>query len=157
MKSVDVTAEDPDPPDWLPDLAEVAAATMQRLSILDYDVGILVCNDARIAELNSRYRGIDGPTDVLSFSQDEGEGVPSSDPPGLSGGIALSIDSVKANAISLRVDPAEEAVRVVVHGVLHLAGYDHEGVTISDPAASDHPMLSLQENIVDAIVKEQNE
>ena len=157
MKIIDVTSEDGEPPDWCPDLAIAAARTLKEVGITEYEVGILLCSDSRIAELNATYRGKDQATDVLSFSQDEGESIPSSESTGLRGDIAISLDSVQANASRFKVSASEESVRVAVHGVLHLAGFEHNGVTLSDSASGEHEMLGLQEKIVNAITKEQEE
>ena len=155
MKTVDVSSEDVEPPDWLPDLSRVAEFTFQTISISDFDVSVLICTDARMSELNSTYRGIDGPTDVLSFSQNEGDHIPSTGPGGLQGDVVISLDTIRANAVRFGVSVAEETVRVAVHGLLHLAGYEHEGATLSETATAEHPMLHLQEQIVGALTKEQ--
>ncbi|MEE8440936.1 MAG: rRNA maturation RNase YbeY [Spirochaetia bacterium] len=155
MKTVDVTSEDVEPPDWLPDLVRVAAFTLQSISIPDYEVSVLLSTDARISELNSTYRGIAGPTDVLSFSQTEGDEIPTEGTGGLRGDVVISLETVQANAERFGVSAAEETVRVTVHGLLHLAGFGHDGVTLSDGIAAEHPMLGKQEQIVDAFIKEQ--
>ena len=157
MKTVDVSSEDVEPPDWLPDLARAAAFTLETISIPNYEVGVLLCTDSRMADLNATYRGIAEPTDVLSFSQDEGDQVPVELSDGLRGDVVISLETVQANAERFGVGVAEEVVRVAVHGLLHLAGYGHEGVTLSDSMAGEHPMLGLQEQIVDALTKEQKE
>ncbi|MCK4513662.1 MAG: rRNA maturation RNase YbeY, partial [Spirochaetaceae bacterium] len=125
------------------------------ISVSDYEVSILLCTDSRIAELNSTYRGIGDATDVLSFSQNEGDQIPTKGSAELRGDVVISLETVQANAKELDVSPAEEVVRVTVHGLLHLAGFEHEGVTLSDSGASEHPMLGLQEEIVDTLIKEQ--
>ena len=157
MKTVDVSSDDVEPPDWLPDLTRAAELTLETLSVSDYEVSFLLCSDSRIAELNSTYRGVTGPTDVLSFSQDEGDPIPAEGTVGLRGDVVISLETVEANAMRFSVPAAEEVVRVAVHGVLHLAGYEHNGVTLSGSSASEHPMLGLQEKIIDALIKEQKE
>ncbi len=155
MKTVDVSSEDVEPPDWLPDLARVAELTLETISVSDYEVSILLCTDSRIAELNSTYRGISEPTDVLSFSQNEGDQIPMEGSGGLRGDVVISLEMVQANAEDLGISPTEEVVRIAVHGLLHLSGLEHGGVTLSDGGASEHPMLGLQEEIVDTLIKEQ--
>jgi len=81
------------------------------------DVSILLCGDERIAELNRRYRGIDRPTDVLSFPRGE-KGA-------LSGDIAISLETLARNAAAYGVSRDEELKRLAIHGLLHLAGMDH--------------------------------
>lgn len=157
MKTVDITAEEVEPPDWLPDLARVVGLTFETVSISDYDVSVLLCTDSRISNLNSTYRGIAGATDVLSFSQDDGDQIPGERLVGVRGDVVISIETVHANAERFGVGPAEEAVRVAIHGILHLVGYEHKGVTLADDAAGEHPMLGLQEQIVKTFIKEQKE
>ncbi len=83
-------------------------------------VNVLITSSRELRALNRRFRGKDQPTDVLSF-------VPE---PGLldifAGDIALSAEIAKQNARSLGHSHAEEVRILVLHGVLHLAGYDHE-------------------------------
>jgi probable rRNA maturation factor len=75
---------------------------------------------------NRDFRGKDKPTDVLSFSQLEGESpVPS---PSL-GDLVISVDTTKRQAKEYGVTYTQEFLRLMVHGILHLHGYDHEGVS----------------------------
>lgn len=79
---------------------------------------IAFVSDTRIRELNHRFRGIDRATDVLSF--------PSSDPDEGLGDIAISVDraDVQANDNELTFD--QEVAQLMLHGLLHLSGFDHE-------------------------------
>jgi len=106
------------------------------------DVSILACNDARIAELNNTFRDKAGPTNVLSWpSEDlapEDPGAapdrPAPDPDGSLplGDIALAYDTCAREAEALGKPMTEHVTHLVVHGVLHLLGYDH----IRDPDAT---------------------
>ncbi|MFB3814113.1 MAG: rRNA maturation RNase YbeY [Terriglobales bacterium] len=83
-------------------------------------VTVLVTGNREVRELNRRFRGKDKPTDVLSFpatteAGDDGEGD-----------IAISADIAAENAARLGHRPADELKILVLHGLLHLAGYDHE-------------------------------
>ena len=89
------------------------------------EVSVLFVDDPRIGELNLEYRGKEKPTDVLSFSQLEGAG-PSSD---FLGDIVISLDRALAQAKERKLTLSEELSRLVIHGLLHLSGFDHEGVT----------------------------
>jgi probable rRNA maturation factor len=81
--------------------------------------------DREIHKLNSSYRNKDKPTDVLSFSQLEGElGMP----PESLGDVVISLDTSKKQAKEYGVTIPEEILRLLVHGVLHLCGFDHENV-----------------------------
>ena len=133
--SVDLVIEDPR---WqsaeLDRLAEQAAhAVYDDLDLQGFEVAILACNDDRIAALNADFRGKPRPTNVLSWpsveraSQSAG-GVPAApDPvdPEL-GDIAISFDTCSAEAAASGVSLGDHATHLVVHGILHLLGYDHE-------------------------------
>ena len=83
-------------------------------------VNVLVTGSRELRSLNRRFRGQDKPTDVLSFlpSLDFGNG--------LAGDIAISAEIAKQNARLLGHSAAQEIKILALHGVLHLAGYDHE-------------------------------
>jgi probable rRNA maturation factor len=115
--SVEIAVQGLRSPRWKQRLAEFCSAVLARVSRGPWDLSVLLCGDARMAELNSRYRGIDGPTDVLSF--------PRGEPGALAGDLAISIETVGRNAAAWGVSRDEELRRIVVHGILHLAGMDH--------------------------------
>lgn len=82
------------------------------------EVNVLLTSSREMRRLNSRYRKKKMATDVLSFPAPEGNG--------LAGDIAISLDIARRNARE-RNEALEEEVRVLIlHGLLHLAGYDHE-------------------------------
>src|SRR5215510_104191 len=85
----------------------------------DYSVTVAFVSDKKIRELNRQFRGIDKPTDVLSFPSD---GPDESD----LGDVAVSVDTaaVQAKENGLKFD--EEIAQLILHGLLHLSGYDHE-------------------------------
>ncbi len=83
----------------------------------DRELSILLADDVTLRELNRRFRNLDRPTDVLSFPMDD---------PILLGDVAISLDRVRAQAPLYGVSEEEELLRLLVHGILHLAGYDHE-------------------------------
>ena len=91
-----------------------------RLAGLPGQVTVLVTGSRELHDLNLRFRGQDKPTDVLSFPAVEG----SAD--GGSGDIAISAEVAKASAAQLGHSLTEELKILILHGVLHLAGYDHE-------------------------------
>ncbi|MDE6477771.1 MAG: apolipoprotein N-acyltransferase [Alphaproteobacteria bacterium] len=82
----------------------------------DAEVSIILTNDAEIHTLNRQYRGIDRPTNVLSFEL--GDDV-------LLGDIYISLDTVQRESVVAGISVAEHTAHMVVHGVLHLMGYDH--------------------------------
>ncbi len=80
------------------------------------DISIIFCSDNYILDVNLRYLHHDYFTDVITFDYCEGDK--------LSGDLFISIDSVRENAIEFGTEFDEELHRVIVHGVLHLIGYD---------------------------------
>lgn len=96
------------------------------------EVSVLVTDDAELHALNRDYRGIDRPTDVLSFADEPPEeaGLPAFVlPPDASqhiGDIAISYERVVAQAAEYGHSTARELAFLTVHGMLHLLGYDHE-------------------------------
>jgi probable rRNA maturation factor len=89
---------------------------------MDVDITIILTDDAQIHELNKQYRGIDAPTDVLSFPS--GDTDPDSNRLYL-GDVVISYLRAQAQA-EARGHPVEAELQLlVVHGVLHLSGYDH--------------------------------
>ncbi len=92
------------------------------------EVSLLVTNDAEIQALNRQYRGIDRPTDVLSFSQTEGQ-ASFPRPPGVPlhlGDIVISYDRVREQAREYGHSERRELAYLAVHGLLHLLGFDHQ-------------------------------
>ena len=82
-------------------------------------VNVLLTSSADMKSLNRRFRGKDKPTDVLSFPAEP-------DQKELAGEIAISVEIAAKNARALRHSLADEVKILVLHGVLHLRGYDHE-------------------------------
>jgi probable rRNA maturation factor len=83
-------------------------------------VDVLITSDREMRVLNKRYRGKDSATDVLSFPAVAGL------PGKLAGDLAVSADFASANAKDFGHGVGEEIKVLILHGVLHLAGYDHE-------------------------------
>lgn len=85
----------------------------------DREVSVLFCGDARMATLNRRYRGKGRSTDVLAFPAAPG-------PPGFLGDIVISVPYAARQARRRGEARAREIDRLLVHGFLHLLGFDHE-------------------------------
>ena len=101
-------------------LASESAASPSELSIV-------VTDDGTVRELNRRYRGEDTPTDVLSFGLDEHSGFAL--PPGSArqiGEVVISYPTAVRQAMAAGHAVDAELAHLLVHGVLHLLGYDHE-------------------------------
>jgi probable rRNA maturation factor len=88
------------------------------------ELSIALVDDAEIAELNARYRGVEGATDVLSFSLLEGAHAERRGD--LLGDVVVSLDTAAVQARRGRRSLDDEVLRLLIHGTLHLLGHDHE-------------------------------
>ncbi len=88
------------------------------------ELSILFVDDHRIQALNREYRRKDHPTNVLSFSMREGDF--SQVTPELLGDVVISVDTAAAEAESAGIPLGEHMAWLLIHGILHLFGYDHE-------------------------------
>jgi probable rRNA maturation factor len=136
---VDIIIEDERWQDLLPALAETAAQavlTDQGLDPAAFEVSLLGCDDARIAVLNAEFRGKPAPTNVLSWpAQDlapEAEGArPDLPEPFLPdereslGDIAIAWETCAREAEEQGKSLHDHVLHLIVHGILHLLGYDH--------------------------------
>ncbi len=92
------------------------------------EIGIALADDAETARLNGRYRGIERPTDVLSFASGEPVGGPgrAEEPPAMLGDIVIAFETSARDAARAGKRLDHHLQHLVVHGLLHLLGYDHE-------------------------------
>ncbi len=95
-------------------------ARARRAAGLKGKVNVLLTSSAEMKSLNRRFRGKDKPTDVLSFPAEPDA------PKTFAGEIAISAEIATKNANELGHEPAQEVKILVLHGILHLRGYDHE-------------------------------
>jgi probable rRNA maturation factor len=109
-------------PSWIALLQEYCLRALQAMGGPGWDVSVLLCDDRTMAGLNLRYRRRSGPTDVLSFRQDDGGGPPAGR---TVGDIVISLETVRRNAEERGEPAGMELGRIAVHGLLHLAGMDH--------------------------------
>ncbi len=82
------------------------------------NINIIFCSDPYILDINKKYLKHNYYTDIITFDYCEGQV--------LSGDLFISVDTVRANADFYKTDFSEELNRVIIHGVLHLAGYDDQ-------------------------------
>jgi probable rRNA maturation factor len=87
-------------------------------------ISVVITDDGEIQRLNQQFRGIDAPTDVLSFPN---EPVPGEDEPYL-GDLILALPYIRHQAEEEQHTLSDELVLAVIHGTLHLLGYDHDNV-----------------------------
>ena len=108
--------------------ADAVAADAERLlaalGVGATELSILLCDDRFIHALNLQWRAKDRPTDVLSFSMREGEGADPDDP--VLGDVVISLETAARQAAERGHSPAREVQVLLVHGVLHLLGHDHD-------------------------------
>jgi len=92
-------------------------------------VQLILAEDEYVHSLNATYRSVDAPTDVLSFAYGDGQAVEFAVPgdwDGSGGEVYISLDRARLQAAELEVATIQELGRLLVHGLLHLAGYDHQ-------------------------------
>jgi probable rRNA maturation factor len=109
-------------------LRKVRRATQRiltELGLLDAELSLLLVDDARIQDLNRRYLNRDKPTNVLAFPMREGEF--STLHPQLLGDLVISVETAKRQSNRFGLDEMEMVILMMIHGVLHLIGYEHEG------------------------------
>ena len=102
-------------------LSKIAHRALEVLGLSKVELSIALVSDAQIKRLNKLYRNKDKPTDVLSFPI--GEKV---EDWFILGDIVISMDTAKRQARELGHSLEEELKRLLVHGLVHLLGYDHE-------------------------------
>ncbi len=88
------------------------------------EVGLVLADDATLGRLNRQYRGVEGPTNVLSFAALEGS-APESSGPLLLGDVVLAYETVRRESEEQGKRFSDHLCHLVVHGVLHLLGYEH--------------------------------
>lgn len=118
---------------WLKFVAESEA---KRLG----DISIIFCSDNYILDVNIKYLKHDYYTDIITFDYCEGNR--------LSGDLFISVDSVRENAAFYGTEFVDELNRVIVHGVLHLIGYDdHSEEDIAVMRSKENYYLSQRPNV----------
>jgi len=112
-------------------LRRVAAEVLSQEGIEEEtELSLIIIGDEAICELNRRFRGVDAPTDVLAFGTgaDEHFVTAPENPPYL-GDVVISCERALAQAEELGHSVGEELKLLVIHGILHLLGYDHQEET----------------------------
>jgi probable rRNA maturation factor len=110
--------------------AELHAIVEEALRALETpdgaEVALIISTDEQLREMNRGFRGIDAPTDVLSFAAAEGPAfVLPADLPPLLGDVLVSLPAARRQAAERGRPLRDELALLIVHGCLHLAGYDH--------------------------------
>jgi len=94
-----------------------AARAVTAIGNAESSATIAFVSDKTIRQLNRQFRGVDKATDVLSFPADDETNL---------GDVAISVDTAAAQAKENRLTFDEEVAQLILHGLLHLSGYDHE-------------------------------
>lgn len=97
---------------------------MRELGHDEVELSILIVDDAKIRKLNRQYRNIDAATDVLSFPQNAGEEAEFISH--MLGDVVISVEMAQRQAAEHQFSVEQELVLLLIHGTLHLLGYDHE-------------------------------
>ena len=141
----DLSIEEPWPPtiDWNRLASRAAEAIAPELANPRLSASLLFTSDAEVRELNREWRGKDKPTNVLSFPMLTradllalGRVGDEDAPPVLLGDLALAYETCAREAAEKGVPIEHHAAHLIVHGLLHLAGYDHE-LSPEDAAAME--------------------
>jgi len=111
-----------------------ARTLLKLMSLHSYELSVVLTGDSAIQELNRVFRGKDRPTDVLSFAQlEESFVVPSNDAVRAYdtmmvplGDVVISVDTATQQAQRAHIRPESRLRVLLIHGLLHLLGYDHE-------------------------------
>jgi probable rRNA maturation factor len=110
-----------------------AIRLMRAAGLAECELSLTLTSDRALRRLNRDFRGVDAATDVLSFSQIEQAGAAPPDPRSIGniaglpvGDVVISIDTAVRQAREYRVSPDVRLRRLLIHGFLHLIGYDHE-------------------------------
>ncbi len=106
-------------------MRSTAQAVLDALGFPDGELSILIVDDAEIADLNETYLHRSGPTNVIAFAMREGDFSQIS--PHVLGDVVISAETARREAEAAGVSFWERFVQLLVHGALHLFGYDHEG------------------------------
>lgn len=129
-------------------LRKVARRILSVSGCPDAELSILIVNDAQIREINRDYLGKDRPTNVISFAMQEGEGEGIQ--PDLLGDVVISAETAARDAAEAGTSFESELYFLLLHGVLHLLGYDHERGT-----AAEAEKMEAKERDVFALIRQE--
>jgi len=112
--------------DAFPNLCATALQILCLLDRANWELSVVICDDTFISRLNSQYLNKSGPTNVISFPQTDLTADSTADPEQLLGDVVVSLDTAKREAEQVNRPLDEYLVELLLHGILHLLGYDHE-------------------------------
>ena len=127
-------------------LVSLGEAVCDALDLSDIIISLIVCTDEYIHTINRDYRKKDSATDVVSFAYREDPFPEVGEGPEELGDIYLSLERAAAQAVEYEVTLKEEIKRLLIHGILHLIGFDHE-----TSAEDEEEMRQKEEELFDSI------
>jgi probable rRNA maturation factor len=148
MNRVFISAEEAPLPGWSEQLNAYSLKVLAEIGKNNWDLSVLLCGDRTIQNLNSQYRNRDEATDVLSFQLGVEEPGENGKTRSLPGDVVISLETLRKNARLFNVSEDEELRRLLIHGILHLSGMDHQSNDDTEP------MLVKQERILDKFKEE---
>ncbi len=128
-------------------IRRVAQRILADLGLPEAELSILLVDDLRIKEMNRRYLHRNKPTNVLAFPMREGEF--STLHPHLLGDLAISVETARRQSNRFGLDGMGMVSFLMIHGILHLLGYEHEGTK-----EGSREMTRKQEELFRQIVRE---
>ena len=125
-------------------LQKIAQAILDAMGRTEAELSLALIGNAEMRRLNATYRKKDYPTDVLSFPIEASPGMGA-----LLGDVIISVDKAREQALERGCTEAEEIVTLLIHGIVHLLGYDHER------SAKDAQAMKRQESKIRRALCEQ--
>ena len=127
-------------------LLGMMTTVLKDLGYDDRELSVLFTDNDHIAQLNKRYRNREGPTNVLAFPMSGGG--PSDIESGMLGDVVISVDTAIKESLDID-EPIEITInRLLIHGILHLLGFDHE------QSSKDDEIMRKEEKRLFALIQE---
>jgi len=121
-------------------LGELAVQILEILGRQGVELCVVLTDNADIQALNREYLDRDKPTNVISFPQQEGEGLQGSH----LGDVVISVEKAAEEALEAGIETMDRIRALLVHGICHLCGYNHEGVS----EEMTHEMEAVEEHVL---------
>lgn len=148
MINISIQKHNFDSPQFIDLIKQITSVILKDYNKETSEINFVLCDNDFIQALNHDYRAKDSPTDVLSFSQEEGEDIDkdTGDFPHQLGDVIISLDMAKSQSTEYGVPFDEEVIRLAIHGVLHLLGFDHE-----TSAEDEQEMMKIQDEYINKL------